>query len=472
MGMKIAFAHYHLKTGGVTTVIKQQLASLPDHWQSLVVTGSLPQTRFPARLAHVPQIGYSDPLGGRYDPDAVAESILKAIHSRFSGSCDVLHVHNPTLAKNHQFLDLLNALQQKGANLLLQIHDFAEDGRPRSYYAAQYPADCHYSVINGRDYDVLLNCGLVANGLHLLANTVDCPQLPTRPSESQKAFILYPVRAIRRKNIGEAILLSLFIKNGAALSITLPPNSPADISSYNGWKSFVKTQGLNVVFERGLARDFETNVMSADSLVTTSITEGFGFSFLEPWLYGKLLWGRKLPEITRDFEQNGIRLHHLYNRLLVPLDWIGLDQFRSNWTHWVRQACRLLNHEVADSHIRQAFDACTRDGNIDFGLLDEGSQKKIIAALVTSRKTVDMLMRLNPFLAHPGDVSDPDSLIRNNRTAIERGYNRRQYRQKLLDVYERVANTTIRQRIDKKVLAAAFLDLERFSLLKWSDYAE
>ena len=29
--MKIAFMHYHLKTGGVTTVIKQQLEALDQH---------------------------------------------------------------------------------------------------------------------------------------------------------------------------------------------------------------------------------------------------------------------------------------------------------------------------------------------------------------------------------------------------------------------------------------------------------
>jgi hypothetical protein len=45
-----------------------------------------------------------------------------------------------------------------------------------------------------------------------------------------------------------------------------------------------------------------------------------------------------------------------------------------------------------------------------------------------------------------------------------------QYRQKLLAIYGHVDATTIRQHIDKKKLLAEFLDLTKFSLLKWSDY--
>jgi len=42
----------------------------------------------------------------------------------------------------------------------------------------------------------------------------------------------------------------------------------------------------------------------------------------------------------------------------------------------------------------------------------------------------------------------------------------------LREIYDRVANTEIKQSIDKKLLIAAFFDLEKFSLLKWSDYTE
>jgi len=42
----------------------------------------------------------------------------------------------------------------------------------------------------------------------------------------------------------------------------------------------------------------------------------------------------------------------------------------------------------------------------------------------------------------------------------------------LIRTYRRVAATEVRHRIDRAVLAASFLDLEQFSLLKWTDYHE
>ena len=136
----------------------------------------------------------------------------------------------------------------------------------------------------------------------------------------------------------------------------------------------------------------------------------------------------------------------------------------------MRDACRLLNHSVDNALIQQAFDSCTKDGNIDFGLLDEESQKKVIVDLIGSRKKSEVLIQLNSFLANPGCVSDKNSLIRFNREAIERNYNQKQYGQILRETYGRVANTSVKQRIDKRVLVSAFLDLKRFSLLQWSEY--
>ena len=473
--MKIAFIHYHLKTGGVTTVLKQQLGAISDRCQTLVLSGLWPEESFPARVIQIPGLAYSSQYRGQLDPQDAAQAILEAIRTEFNGPCDVLHVHNPTLAKNNHFLKILKSLQKKGTRLLLQIHDFAEDGRPRDYFAEAYPANCHYSVINRRDYEILLKAGLKPEGLHLLANTVAPPRKAPLPEDLPKPMtpmILYPVRAIRRKNIGEAILLSLFFNDERTLSITLPPNSAADMKSYQYWKAFVKNRNLKVEFDRSLSHDFKTSVMSAGSLITTSITEGFGFSFLEPWLFGKMLWGRKLPDICRDFEQKGVHLQHLYDRLLVPVDWFGLHLFRARWVNSVHNACRRFDHSVDATHIQQAFDLCTRGGNIDFGLLDEGSQKKVIDKLIEEPKNSEALMRLNPFLTNPGDVSDKNSLIRHNREAVEQSYNQNQYSQILGETYDRVANTSVEQSIDKRVLISAFLDLEKFSLLKWSDFAE
>ena len=469
--MKIAFIHYHLKIGGVTTVLKQQLAAVTPPDEALVLTGDPAETRLNADIIHLPELGYSTDRKSTFSAVGVARQILKAIRDRFNGPCDVLHLHNPTLAKNWQFLEVISSLQDEGANILLQIHDFAEDGRPQAYFNREYPVDCHYGVVNKRDYGILRKAGLKKEGLHLLENTVNIPSLIRRP-ENEKSMVLYPTRAIRRKNIGEAVLLSLFLKPDQNLVITLPPNSPADIRSYRDWKTFVQAQDLKVWFDQGLSNIFEDLVVSAEFLITTSITEGFGFSFLEPWLFGKLLWGRKITDICRYFEMNGIHLEHLYSGIYVPVDWIGLSQLREKWSTCVLNACALFDFYLEQTRINRAFDCITKDGTIDFGLLDESSQKQAVIRLLSGGRATHKLMRLNPFLAQPGAVSNPEELIAINREAIMRHYTPEAYRTKLMHTYHQVSTTTVRHGIDKTVLISSFLRPEEFSLLKWSEYVQ
>jgi len=300
--MKIAFIHYHLKTGGVTTVLKQQVEALREECEVLVLSGEPPDISFPADSVHIPGLGYDSESQKIYKPEEVADDIIKAVFSRWNNGCDVLHVHNPMLAKNINFLKILKALQKRGIKLFLQIHDFAEDGRPLLYFSEEYVSDCHYGVINSRDYNILFKAGLKKQGLHKIFNTIKPIDSDKKESDTGN-YVLYPIRAIRRKNIGEAILLSLFFQNNETLTITLPPNSISDINSYAGWKNFVKKNNLDVEFEAGLKNDFSQLVLSAKFIITTSITEGFGFAFLEPWTAKKNLWGRKLPDICHDFEK-------------------------------------------------------------------------------------------------------------------------------------------------------------------------
>ncbi len=501
--MKIALAHYHLKTGGVTTVLRQQIEAIKNDCEILVLTGELPDSPFPADIKHIPGLAYYGRSSKKvFTPKEVAESIIKAIHSKWKQGCDILHVHNPLLAKNKNFLKILQELRKRKIRLFLQIHDFAEDGRPLSYFDEdEYVPDCHYGVINSRDYNILLKAGLKKEGLHKIFNTIKPfeltpPSIPPRggvtpppfpprggapppfpPRGGIKGgvtprFALYPIRAIRRKNIGEAILLSLFFKNHPALFITQPPNSPIDIISYKGWKSFAKENSLDVVFEAGLKYDFEQLVLAARFLITTSITEGFGFSFLEPWTAKKILCGRKLPDICYDFEQNGIKLDHLYTKLLVPVKWIDKNELYERWWASVLKACSLFNYKIDNNNIEKGFSAITKNNNIDFGLLNESFQKQIIACVLSDKKNANRLRSLNPYLSHIGEIENQEDLIQNNMKAVLSNYNNRIYKKKLFEIYSNVCKNSVRQRIDKKILLSEFLNLQKFSLLKWGDYVK
>jgi len=470
--MKIAFIHYHLKTGGVTTVLKQQVEALREECEVLVLSGELPDISFPADSVHIPGLGYDSQSQKIYKPEEVADDIIKAVFSRWNNGCDVLHVHNPMLAKNINFLKILKALQKSGIKLFLQIHDFAEDGRPLSYFSEEYVSDCHYGIINSRDYNILLKAGLKKQGLHKIFNTIK-PIDSDKKESCIKNYVLYPIRAIRRKNIGEAILLSLFFRSNEILTITLPPNSMYDIISYAGWKNFVKKNNLNVEFEAGLKKDFSELMLSAKFIITTSITEGFGFSFLEPWTAKKILWGRKLPDICHDFEKNGIALDHLYDRLLIPLEWIGKYEFYGIWKTCILRNCSFFNFKINEEEIQKSFTKITGNNNIDFGLLYEPFQKQIISHVLSSKNKAKKLIKLNPYLSRPANsLLNNNKLIQNNMNAVLNNYNKTTYRKNLLEIYSKIINNPVHHRLDKNILLSEFINFEQFSLLKWNDYVE
>ena len=128
--MKIAFVHYHLKTGGVTTVLKRQVSALQGLCEVIVLTGDRAGATLPCRIVEIPGLGYDRPGHPSPAPATTAERVLKTISAVWPGGCDLLHIHNPTLAKNRNFIQCVKRLQASGATLFLQIHDFAEDGRP------------------------------------------------------------------------------------------------------------------------------------------------------------------------------------------------------------------------------------------------------------------------------------------------------------------------------------------------------
>jgi len=467
--MKIALLHYHLKTGGVTTVIQHQVEALQGRCDTLVLTGDRAAAQLPCPIVEIPEIGYDRPDKPSLSPQAMVDRILQSILKKWPDGCDVLHIHNPTLAKNRCLITCIELLQVSGLVLLLQIHDFAEDGRPQVYSQEAYPRDCHYAVINSRDAHILMSAGLDPSGVHLVPNAVE--SLPTVADIKLDPCVVYPVRAIRRKNIGEAILLSLFLPGGRRLHISQPPTSARDLPVYHDWRSFVKKRGLTVQFGAGRRYGFPALVAAAESMVTTSITEGFGFSFLEPWTAGKMLWGRRLDDICGDFEKRGLGLESLYNRLGVPLTWFDFDGFIQAWREAVLQVSKCYGRGPAPECLDDCIQGVQKEGLIDFGYLSEKYQRQILEHLLSNSKARNWLVGQNPKITQP-DPADADAVtIENNHRIVEDNYDLDDYGVRLLEVYKIVDRQPVQHQIDKSVLVDAFLDVNRFSLLKWGSYA-
>lgn len=448
-------------------MIRDQIRSLKSpETDFLVLSGDTPARPFPADTARIPELAYDRDVPGTPEPESISDAILNAIHRQWAGGADIIHVHNPTLAKNRLLQAVLKLLQRKGGRLLCQIHDFAEDGRPDVFFTEPYVKDCHYTAINPRDRQLLIAAGLDPRGCHLLPNAVS-PVPPPASTVAAGDTILYPVRAIRRKNIGEAILLSLWLPPGRRLAVTLPPNSPKDIAAYEDWRAFVARRRLDVSFEAGLAADFSALMNGCRYVLTTSINEGFGFCFLEAWINGKALWGRSLPHICRGFVQNGLRLDHLYRRLKVPLDWLEVPVLKQAWQKAMVIAMNRFHGAGSPETAAEAWETVSAGGRIDFGCLDESFQRAVIRRLIDGKHARKRLVEDNPFLLRFGPPQAPEALIAHNRSVVETHYSPRQYGRRLKNIYHRVIDTPVHHQIDKQILARAFLVPQDFSLLKW-----
>lgn len=469
--MNVVLLHYHLRTGGVTTVLRQQLKALNGWAQTVVLCGEAPVDPWPVTPQVIPGLAYDEDRDASICATDTAKQIDTVLTRLFPDARPLVHVHNPTLAKNHHLPKILHFLQQQGYPLFLQIHDFAEDGRPSAFFHDQpYLADCHYGVINARDHALLLNTGLVASGLHLLPNMVST--LPAASTQADvPAHVLYPVRAIRRKNIGEALLLSTLLPDRLPLYITRPPSSSADRDSYRDWQKFVKTRQLPVLLEAGLRHRFSDLVHQCRFMLTTSIAEGFGFCFLEPWTAGKMLYGRRLESICTDFQQFGVHLDHLYPHLKVPLRWLDVRLLQKRYVDCLLDNARTFRHPMTRSAALQAFDEITTDDLVDMGLLDETLQRQVILQVLKNpTRAKERLAALNPLVGALIDGVSDRSKIAHNGHMVANHYAQAGYRQRLLSIYRDVLRTPVKQQIERRKLLTYFFEPARFSLLKWREY--
>ncbi len=481
--MNLVIIHYHLHRGGVTRVIENQLAALDavlpaePPWRVAVLHGGRcegwnPQAAAGLRALRVtrhavPELGYDHlrPAEAEDGPAALLMAVMNVLAEMgFAPADTIIHVHNHSLGKNAALPEVLAVLAEHGYALLLEPHDFAEDFRPDNYAAVRrmagegtlYPQapHVHYAVLNRRDRGILEACGVPAGRLHLLPNPVPgTGDLPPRGNARAKLaerfgvprdarFLLYPVRCIRRKNIGEALLMAAVAPAGAILGLTLAPGNPVEVPDYQRWKRLAAELDLPCRFEVGGpgGLSFLENLAAADVIVTTSVAEGFGMAVLEAWLAGCPLIGRDLPEINADFRAAGLRLDGLSPSLRVPLDWVGRDAFHDRFAAAYRQALAAFAHPVPDDLVEQ-IDAKMADGRVDFADLDAELQERVVRKIFAEGGAAAALLADNPWLDEALRVTRQSAAnrIATNVAAIHKTYTHQPSGRRLLDVYHRLA---------------------------------
>ena len=450
--MRVAIVHFHLQTGGVTRVIQHACTALTSvGHQVVVLSGEPPQQPLPegAHVQVIPALRYEErraPVG----PGELAVALDSAAREVLGASPDIWHVHNHCLGKNLALPGALIRLARAGARLLLQPHDFAEDGRPALYRrmydrmahqdgadlaAMLYPLapQIHYAVLNGRDRDFLIAAGAPASQVHLLPNAVALSPVAADISPSHRdngQLWLYPTRAIRRKNIGELLFWSALAGPDDRFATTQAPQNPSEKPRYRRWVGLAHELKLPVEFEIGHRfADFAALLASSHALVTTSVGEGFGLAFLEPWLVGRQLLGRDLPEITRDFTASGIDLSALYQRLPIPLDWIDSTALRQRMDQALRRLASAYGRPRTAHDLEQAWTAAVTDDRIDFGRLDEIAQETVI------RHVAKLQGRPSELCTGLASTEISPAPVMRNQAVVKRQFMLEGYRDRLSRIY-------------------------------------
>jgi FMN phosphatase YigB (HAD superfamily) len=457
--MKVAIVHYHLGHGGVPMVIASASRTLTaSDIPHIILAGPSSAPDLP--LCVIEDLGYA----GTADADDLLSRLRSAAIEKLGGPPDIWHFHNHSLGKNPAVPRIVARLASEGERLLLQIHDLAEDGRPENASRltdrnSLYPAGprIHYAFINSRDRDHFINSGLPETNAHLLPNSVDFK--PTSPAPSGAPLLLYPVRGIRRKNLGELLLLAALAPPGTRVAITRAPLNPDAIITHDAWRRFSEDMRLPVEFdvvdrtapETTADSTFDAWIANSTHLVTTSVSEGFGMVFPESVARCRPLLGRNLPHLTRD---HGISTGRLYDKLSVPPEWIDsriLRQCRDQamdklWRAWDRQPPSVVS----------------TSGSLDFGNLPEILQQRVI------RKVTEPGMRLLPQV-EIGGITSPaakwlaETLAWREPASVET----ENQRNELTGIYQQLMDEAHGQTacLDSDIILDAYLTPENFHFL-------
>jgi hypothetical protein len=487
--LKLIQIHYHAKAGGVRIVMENIVHAIIKAaprlvFESRIIAGSghclsmadtISEKNFNHTLIHVEDLNYSTPAV-KVSRRLVLQLMQKmmAASGEISKSKDqktVVIGHNITIGKNPVLTAAFSewAKTWKQALFISLIHDFPEDNRSENLNLlvkslgkgavsqTLYPArsNLHFVVINSRDWQYMKKSGMPEKRLHYIPNMVStgrflplhqfhrmealkkllleletyCKKEGYRISASKK-ILLYPVRAIRRKNMLEALLLTYLLgRDSWQLWIGLNPTGGLDLHFWNGIKKILPDFSLDIVAgfadmivhnkkgDSGITLNEQYNI--ADLIITTSVQEGFGYTYHEGWLAGKPVVGRAIPKNVADFERRGMDLKHLYKQIMVPVSWIDFKEITRKYLSKIKVAGIGKKGTELKKMIEKAK---THHGLIDFADLDIENQIRVLYKI--NRLGTAAVFGSNPGLREVIEQYKkfPRRIIAKNALAVKRNY--------------------------------------------------
>jgi hypothetical protein len=411
--------HYHFRTGGVSTVVQRYAEVYSECAESKMSylfaspQGALYTPSFISMISEK-KCDYSDVISLSQFTSIKNDLKTKLITflNEHQGKTIAVIAHNLTLGKNCALTAAFYEIAMENGSDTIRffsvIHDFAEESRkeqldliykvkslgiPINTFAYGVNAPIHFITPNYEAFTLMKHCrrkiSLIYNPVNVSSNEPVnvfkeeiIHQFKIRgiqvgaQSGKETPLIYYPSRIITRKNIAEAIVLSLIGLNG--LLITGPSGgSNKDSLRDKQYAELAEKYCLPILSNAGKCIEsylidkkqiVPTLYKCADLVVSTSIAEGFGYSLYEPWIFNKPLIAR----IPNGFSfPQWYKTSSLYNRFPVPVEWVDKEKVIKKYEEFYYQCFR----EKMDMNI---WSEILFEKYVDFGALDEWNQIEII----------------------------------------------------------------------------------------------
>ncbi|MDM4017166.1 hypothetical protein [Roseiconus lacunae] len=507
----VAFLHCHFRRGGVTQVVENQVAALVRHGTANICLlsggrneGLSASTETHADVRRIEGLDYDSVMqtqaGGTLESDLLSRGLelAKLIHASLSGigwvpDRSVLHWHNHSLGKNVAIPIAIGVLANRfGYRQVLQIHDFAEDFRPENYgrliqaamdagyanpagktnehelpgpasvnrFLFPVAASIRYATLTSGDATLLSQIGVEANSIDVLPNGValDIHSMMGREEARKKllsaaalpseaTWCVYPVRGIRRKNVGEFLLLSRLMPEGLYSGLTLPPTTPIELASYERWKAVADRFAPRAVFDAGIIPgvSFVDNLAACSFVLSTSAAEGFGMAFLEPWLARRGVVARRLSHVTDDFQRAGVDLDRLYDAVEIPGSAAWVTECLQESGEAYRNAWKPIRDRFGDQFVGASTsesDRAIATHHIDFARLIPKRQIEVLRRMDADKGFEDEIRAANPVLGRSISTPFADQQLERNHDQIGHAYSIEATAQRLVRVYQRFGDSS------------------------------
>jgi glycosyltransferase involved in cell wall biosynthesis len=362
--IKIVFIHYNFGHDGITRVVLNNIKGLKELHPEYEV--SLLGSKFHLKNSELYEKKILKELGRKEiprNPEVLfkkANNLYKKL-AKATKDYDLIIIENPTIGLFPIQSIAFKKLAEEKTNVVYRIHDMIED-KPaafsylksieKDYRKLIYPKKTRYLVINSeyaKRFEKIapLDICLLPDSIVPEDYSPDDPEriigfrkqlVKDKLIKSDEKIILYPVRIIERKNIEEALLITMILNKiesaNYKLIVTMKEERfPEDREYLNRLKIVARQRGIKCVLG-GINKKYKFYGESdedipgekyrlkdlfavSDVVITTSMLEGFGYCFLEPFLAGKPLIGRMLKNTEEDFRKAKIDLSNLYSKLLI-----------------------------------------------------------------------------------------------------------------------------------------------------------